>query len=146
MKRIIGILLVALPYSSFGAAEEVKWVEWNDAQELSEALDKPIMVFVYASWCHICKRMDTKVFTDDEVAAAINENFIPVRFDAEFTGELIKDGNTYTSMELLAELTDHQFRGIPSYLFISRAPDKKIRLEGGLKDPAEMKTLLEEYQ
>ena len=146
MKRIIWILLVPLLCSSFSTNEEVKWVEWNEAQELTEALDKPIMVFVYASWCHLCKRMDTKVFTNEEIAALLNENYIPVKFDAEFGGELEKDGNTYTGMELLAELTDNQFRGIPAYLFISRTSGEKARLEVGLKDPREMKTLLEEFE
>ena len=146
MKRYIWILLIPLLCSSFSSAEEVKWLEWNEAQELSEAQDKPIMVFVYASWCHICNRMDTKVFTDEEVAALLNENYIPVKFDAEFEGELKMDGHSYTSMELLAELTDNQFRGIPSYLFISNTPGTKIRLEAGLKDPAEMRALLEEIQ
>jgi uncharacterized protein YyaL (SSP411 family) len=146
MKRITWILVVSLLCSAFNAAEEVKWYEWNEAQELSETLDKPMMVFVYAQWCHMCKRMDTKVFTDEDVVALLNEHFIPVKFDAEFKGELKKDGKTYTSLELLAELTANQLRGIPSYLFISKTPDKKVRLEGGLKDPQEMKALLEEYE
>ena len=146
MRRIIWILLLPLLCSSFSTAEEVKWVEWNEAQELSEALDKPIMVFVYASWCHLSQRMNTKVFTNDEIAALLNENYIPVKLDVEFSGELKKDGNTFTSMELLAELTDNQLRGIPSYLFISKTPDQKVRMEGGLKDPQEMKALLEEFE
>lgn len=146
MKRYIWILLLPLLCSSYSKPKEVKWVEWNEARELSEKLDKPIMVFVYASWCHICKRMDTKVFTDEEVAVFLNEHYIPVRLDAEFEGELIKDGNIYTSLELLAELTDDRFRGIPSFLFISQTSGEKARLEGGLKDPVEMKALLEEFE
>ena len=147
MERILWIIpLVTLLCSGFTEADEVRWYEWNEALELSEALDKPVMVFVYASWCHLCKRMDTKVFTNEEVAALLNDNYIPVKLDAEFDGELKKDGDTYTTMELLAELTDNQLRGIPSYLLISKAPDRKVRLEGGLKDPREMKVLLEEFE
>jgi len=146
MKRFTWILLISLLWSSFSKAEEVTWYEWNEAQALAENLDKPIMVFVYASWCHLCKRMDTKVFTNEEVAAMLNENFIPVKLDAEFDGELKKSGDTFTSMELLAELTDNQFRGIPAYLFISKTPGEIARLEEGLKDPLEMKALLKEFE
>jgi len=140
------ILLVSLLFSSLSLAEEVKWVGWNEAQVLAEAQDKPIMVFVYASWCHLCKRMDTKVFTNEEVATMLNENFIPVKLDAEFTGDLRRDENTFKSMELLAELTDNQFRGIPAYVFVPKKSGKKCKLDAGLKDPKEMKALLKRHK
>jgi uncharacterized protein YyaL (SSP411 family) len=60
MKRIALILLVSLLCSNLSLAEEVKWYGWNEAQVLAEAQDKPIMIFVNASWCHLCKRMDTR--------------------------------------------------------------------------------------
>lgn len=144
MKRYFWILPALLLCISFSNAEEVKWYDWNEAQALAETQDKPLMVFVYASWCHLCKRMDTRVFTNDSIAAILNENFIPVKLDAEYKGELKMNGNTFTSMELLAVLTGNQFRGIPAYLIISTAPGKKARLEAGLKDPQEMMALLKE--
>ena len=146
MKRVALILLVSILCSSLSLAEEVKWYGWNEAQVLAEAQDKPIMVFVYASWCHLCKRMDTKVFTNEEVAAMLNEKYIPVKLDAEYTGELHWDGNTYSGMELLAELTDSQFRGIPAYVFVPKKSRKRCKLDAGLKDPQEMKALLKKYK
>jgi len=146
MKRVALILLVSLLCSSFICAEDVKWYSWNEAQALAEAYNKPMMVFVYASWCHICKRMETKVFTNEEVAVLLNENFIPVKLDAEFTGELQMEGTTYKPIELLADLTDNQFRGIPAYVFIPRKSNKKSKLVAGLKDPQEMKALLKKFK
>ncbi|MCP4311957.1 MAG: thioredoxin family protein [Bacteroidetes bacterium] len=146
MKRVALILLVSLLCSSFSQAEELIWYDWNEAQVLAKAQEKSLMVFVYASWCHLCKRMDTKVFANDEVVTMLNENFIPVKLDAEFTGELQRDGNTYSTMELLAELTDNQFRGIPAYVFVQEKSGKKCKLEAGLKDPQEMKALLKKYE
>ena len=146
MKRVALILIVSLLCSSLCLAEELRWYDWNEAQVLAKAQNKPMMVFVYASWCHLCKRMDTKVFTNEEVAAMLNENFIPVKLDAEFSGELERDGKTYTSMELLAELTDNQFRGIPAYVFIPEKSGKRSKLDAGLKDPKEMKALLKKYK
>jgi len=144
MKKYIWILPALLLCSSFSSAQEVKWYDWNAARSLAETQDKPLMVFVYASWCHLCNRMDTRVFTNDSIAVMLNENFIPVKFDAEYNGELEMNGKTYSSMELLAELTGNQFRGIPAYLIISKTPGKKARLEAGLKDPQEMMALLKE--
>lgn len=142
MKRYVWILLVLILCSSFSKPEEVKWYDWNEAQALAETQDKPLMVFVYASWCHFCKRMDTKVFTDESIAILLNENFIPVKLDAEYKEDLKMNGKTYSSMELLAELTGNQFRGVPAYLIISNTPGEKTRLEAGLKDPQEMIALL----
>jgi len=146
MKNGLLILLVSLLCSGYSTAEEVKWYDWNEAQTLAEAQNKPIMVFVYASWCHICQRMDTKVFTDAKVASFLNNNYIPVKLDAEFSGELLKEGNTYTAMKLLAEITDDQFRGIPAYVFIPKKSNKKSTLVAGLKDPQEMSKLLKKYK
>ena len=146
MKNGVLILLVSLLCSGYSTAEEVKWYDWNEAQMLAEELNKPIMVFVHASWCHICQRMDTKVFTDAEVASFLNNKYIPVKLDAEFSGELLKDGNPYTTMKLLAEITGNQFRGIPAYIFIPKKSKKKNTLVAGLKDPKEMRKLLKKYK
>ena len=69
-----------------------------------------------------------------------------IKLDAEFTGELQKEGNTYAPMELLAELTDNQFRGIPAYVFVPNKSNKKSKLAAGLKDPQEMKALLIKFK
>jgi len=144
MKKYIWILPALLLCSGFSQAQEVKWHTWNEAQVLAETQDKPMMIFVYASWCHLCKRMDTRVFTNDSISILLNEHFIPVKLDAEYKEELKMNGKSYSSMELLAELTDNQFRGIPAYLIISKTPGQKTRLEAGLKDPQEMIALLKE--
>lgn len=146
MKKMAFIVLVSLVCSSFSKVEEVRWYSWNEAQELSKTLDKPMMVFVYAKWCHLCQRMDTKVFTDKKVVALLNRKYIAVKLDAEFSGTLEKDGTTYTSMELLAELTDNQFRGIPAYLFIPEKTGQTYILDAGLKDRKEMLVLLKSHK
>lgn len=146
MKRITWILLVSLLCCSFSRAEDVKWYGWNEAEALAEEQNKPIMIFVYATWCHLCKRMDTKVFTDEEVAVILNKHFIPVKLDAEYTGVLQKGVTAFTPLELLAELTDNQFRGIPAYVFIPEKSGKRSKLAAGLKDPGEMIELLKKYK
>ena len=146
MKRVILILFLSLIYTSISHAGDVHWYTWNEGLILSQEQNKPVMVFVYASWCHLCQRMDTKVFTDEEVASLINSNYIPVKLDAEYSGELMKDGSKYTTMELLGEMTNNTFRGIPALLFVPKKPNKKSSLVAGLKDPEEMKALLKKHK
>jgi hypothetical protein len=48
-------------------------------------------------------------------------------------------------MELLTTLSDSQFQGIPSTLFIN-TEENKISLEVGFKTPEEFKPLLAKYE
>ena len=146
MRKIAMISLVSLLFSVHCRAEEVKWYGWNEAQTIAKEQNKPIMIFIYASWCHLCQRMYAKVFSDDEVAGLLNTDYIPVKLDAEFKGDLGLDGANLKALDLLSELTDNQFRGVPAYVFIPKSSDKQGNLVAGLKDPEEMRSLLLKFK
>ena len=60
----------------------VHWLEWSDevfAQ--AQQSDKPILLDIGAVWCHWCHRMDADTYSHPQVAAFINENFIPIKVD-----------------------------------------------------------------
>lgn len=69
----------------------VQWREWSDeAFAEAKAQDKPILLGISAVWCHWCHVMDrgipgdpihTGVYSDPQIAAYINEHFIPIRVD-----------------------------------------------------------------
>ncbi|MCS7325632.1 MAG: DUF255 domain-containing protein [Thermoflexales bacterium] len=69
----------------------VHWREWGDeAFAEAKAQDKPILLGISAVWCHWCHVMDrgipgdpvhTGVYNDPQIAAYINEHFIPIRVD-----------------------------------------------------------------
>ena len=56
---------------------------WAEALAKAEKEDKIIFVDAYASWCGPCKRMAKNVFTQDEVGAFYNKNFINMKLDME---------------------------------------------------------------
>ncbi|MCY3023107.1 MAG: DUF255 domain-containing protein, partial [Planctomycetota bacterium] len=60
----------------------VQWRAWQ-AQVFAEAAraDRPVLLFVTANWCHWGKVMERATFSDGEVAARLNEQFIAVRLD-----------------------------------------------------------------
>ena len=146
MRKVALVLIISLACTSFSQAEEVIWYSWNEGISLAKEQNKPVIVFVHATWCHLCQRMDKKVFTDEEVASLINEYYIPVKLEAEYSGELIKGGKKYTIGEILNEITYNQFRGIPALLFIPETSNKKNSLVAGLKDPQEMMALLKKHK
>lgn len=67
------------------APPKLKWYTWTEAIEKLASDDKPkkIMVDLYTDWCGYCKKMDDETFSDPYVIKYIQENFYPVKFDAE---------------------------------------------------------------
>ena len=56
---------------------------WQEALDRAAKENKYIMVDAYTDWCGWCKVMDKETFTDPDVAAVVNENFIPVKINFE---------------------------------------------------------------
>lgn len=75
---------------------EIKWYTWEEAIELTESNPKKIFVDIYTNWCHFCKKMDKTTFTEPEVISYINENFYPVKFNAEQTESVMFNDKEFT--------------------------------------------------
>ena len=95
MRTILFSLL--LIYSLSISAQEVTWLTWNEAYELSKNEENPKKIFidVYTDWCGWCKKMDKDTFQNPEVAAYMQENFYMVKMDAEGKEPIEYDGKTF---------------------------------------------------
>ena len=72
------------PYLLQHAENPVDWQEWGtEAFEEARRRDVPIFLSVGYSSCHWCHVMAHESFEDDEVAAVLNERFVPVKVDRE---------------------------------------------------------------
>ena len=74
----------ASPYLRQHAENPVHWQEWSPAA-LAEAAkrDVPILLSVGYAACHWCHVMAHESFDDDEVAAAMNGDFVCIKVDRE---------------------------------------------------------------
>ena len=63
--------------------DKVQWLTVAQLQEAYSKNPKPILVDVYTSWCGWCKVMDKETYSNEKVAAYINEHYYAVKFDAE---------------------------------------------------------------
>jgi len=74
----------ASPYLRSAAHQPVDWHEWgSEAFEKARAESKPILLDVGAVWCHWCHVIDRESYENPEIAAIINELFIPVKVDRD---------------------------------------------------------------
>ena len=72
------------PYLLSHKDNAVQWRSWGpDALAEAKAEDKPILLTLGYGGCHWCHVMAKESFADPEVAAFINENFIPVLVDRD---------------------------------------------------------------
>lgn len=83
------------------SVEKIQWMTIEEAFAKSKNEPRKIIVDIYTDWCGWCKVMDKQTFSNKVVAGYINENFYPVKFNAE----------QRQSIQLGAEQFDYLARG-----------------------------------
>jgi thioredoxin-related protein len=123
MKNLF-ILLLILSLVSL-SAQDKKLIEWKNLQE-GDSLqihgdNRLLFVDIFTDWCGPCKFLDKYTFQNQEVSSYINENFIPVKFNAELKESITFKGNTY-------DYISNGQAGIQSWAYYA--------LEGNLRYPS----------
>ena len=81
-------VMTAKGYSA--TAPQINWMTWSKAAfEQAAQEKKPILMDISATWCHWCMVMDEKSYADPEIIRLINENYIPVRVDADRRPDIV---------------------------------------------------------
>ena len=74
----------ASPYLRSAAHQPINWQEWGEAAfATARAEGKPILLDVGAVWCHWCHVIDRESYENPELAAIINEHYVPVKVDRD---------------------------------------------------------------
>jgi uncharacterized protein YyaL (SSP411 family) len=72
------------PYLRSAVHQAVDWYEWGEeAFARARAEDKPILLDIGAVWCHWCHVIDRESYENPQLAAIINEIFVPVKVDRD---------------------------------------------------------------
>ncbi len=115
----------------------VKWYTWQEAVEASKKEKKKIFIDIYTDWCGWCKRMDKATFEDPEVAKFLNENFYPVKMNAEMKDEIVYNNHTFKFVasgrkgyhQLAAALLDGRL-SYPTTVFLNEEFEIMQRIPG----------------
>lgn len=78
-----------------GSADHVKWMNLSEASARLQNEKRPILIDLYTDWCGWCKIMDKKTYSNTKVARYLQENFYPVKVNAESRETMIWNGKSY---------------------------------------------------
>ncbi len=122
----------------------VKWYTWEEAVAANKKTPKKFYVDVYTNWCGWCKVMDKKTFTDPKVAQYLNENFYPIKLNAEQKEDITYDGQTFSWREagrngihMLAYSLLEGKMSYPSFVFLNEKYER-IMVSPGYKKPEQL--------
>ncbi|MGA9287592.1 MAG: thioredoxin domain-containing protein [Anaerobacillus sp.] len=72
------------PYLLQHAHNPVDWYPWGDeAFEKARLENKPVLVSIGYSTCHLCHVMERESFEDEETAKLLNDRFVSIKVDRE---------------------------------------------------------------
>lgn len=93
----ITFLTVVYCNSAYGqqSGSKTNWHTIEEAEELNSKNPKKILIDVYTDWCGYCKKMDQITFNNPVIASYLNENYYPVKFNAESRDSIVFNGKVY---------------------------------------------------
>lgn len=151
MKNILLIAFLILASIQIQAQDGIKWISMNEALEAQKENPKKIFMDAYTTWCGPCKLLDKNTFGNKDVIKFVNENYYPVKFNAEGTEEITYQDFTYTnpnyqegrkgrnSQHLLAHAL--KITGYPTIVFFGENGDL-IQPVVGYKTPEQIEIYL----
>lgn len=114
MKTKFLIILLLTSFSASLSAQDINWMSLSEAEAAQkENPHKLYFIDFYTNWCGWCKKMDESTFKEAEVVKHINENYIPVKFNAETKEDVTFKGKVYKYV------TASNGRGINSFAYFS---------------------------
>lgn len=123
---------------------KIKWYSWEEAVAANQNTPKKFYVDIYTDWCGWCKVMDKKTFSNPEIADYINQNFYPVKLNAEQKEDISFNGKTYSwheengkGIHLMAySLLDGKM-SYPSFVYLN-SKFERIHIAPGFKKPEQL--------
>lgn len=132
---LLSILITVFAYS------QVKWMTLEEAVNAQKTVPKKILINFYTDWCAPCKIMEKNTYNQPVIANYLNENYYPVKFNAEERERINVFGRTFTNTEFDSgnkKNTMHDFtkymnvNAIPSAVFLDETGNPITILQGAL--------------
>ncbi len=128
VRSFIVIMLLSFLVLPLTGQRKIKWMTWEQAIEKNKTEKRKFVVDIYTKWCNWCKKMDKSTFRNEFIVDYVNENFYPIKFDAQSTEDIFYNGKMYSFIkrgkkgyhELALEITKGQL-SFPTVVFIDES-------------------------
>ncbi|MBP7462529.1 MAG: thioredoxin family protein [Candidatus Delongbacteria bacterium] len=125
MKRT-GFTLIMLGFLSLTLSAE--WLSFDQGITQAKKKNKPLMVDFYTDWCHWCKVLDQKTFSDKTVKAYLDKYYVTSKILADSKTQSAQyKGKTYKNNELTSAMG---ITGFPALMFFDAKGDVITRVPG----------------
>jgi len=95
--------------------EDLRWRQWDEGINATQASGKFMLVDVYTTWCGWCKKMNRTVFGHPQIQQLLAEGFIPVKLNAESSNLITNGLNQCTEQEMAKQMEVNSFPTILIY-------------------------------
>lgn len=124
---------------------KLTWMDFAEGYTKAKAENKILLVDAYTDWCSWCKVMDRETYTNAQVIAVLNNEFVCVKFNPEVEKKHKFGAYNLSSNELLYWLANGQPGGYPtSYFLFNPAKNDKRAAQAGYLPPDQFLNLLGE--
>jgi thioredoxin-related protein len=101
--------------------KKISWLAFDAAVVKAKSENKHMIVDVYTTWCGWCKVMDRQTYSNADVAAYLNDNFVLAKVNGESSAELHYKGEVMTERAFARKVG---VTGFPTTYFLK--PDADI--------------------
>ena len=92
---VISLFISICVTDTYAQVESIRWYSIEQAETLLKKEKRKIFIDVFTSWCGWCKNMDKATFGQQYIIKYINENYYPVKLDAEQRNDINFKSKTY---------------------------------------------------
>lgn len=133
---------------------KIQWMSFEEAVKRNQEQPRKLFVDLYTDWCTWCLKMEKATFEHPNIAAYINENFYPVKLDAEAQRTIVfrdqpyvfrpEDGASGRGVHEIAIYLTRGRLNYPSVIFLDEAVSNPQPV-AGFQNPVRMDKLLKYF-